>query len=83
MSNAVLELDERLETALEAYRKDNPEQDKLEGELQAAMRETLEVFLSERGYLTRKRKVPKSVGSGNSGIPDLAQRDEELLWSER
>ena len=81
MSNAVLDLDERLENALEAYRKDNPEQDKLEGELQAAMRETLEAFLSERGYL--KRKVPKSVGSVRSDFPDLPYRDEELLWSER
>jgi hypothetical protein len=71
----VLELDERLETALEAYRKDHQDSANIE------LREVLEVFLSERGYLKRKR--PKSMGMGRSGRPDLAEHDEELLWADR
>jgi hypothetical protein len=74
----VLELDERLETALEAYRKDHED-----SEPETVLREALEGFLIEHGYLTRKRKVPKSVGSVRSDFPDLPYRDEELLWSER
>jgi hypothetical protein len=73
----VLELDERLETALEAYRKDH------EASANTELREVLEAFLSERGYLERKRRLPRSVGIVKNGIPDLAERTEELLWSER
>jgi hypothetical protein len=42
----VLELDERLETALKAYCKDHED-----CETEAVLREALETFLSERGYL--------------------------------
>jgi hypothetical protein len=74
----MIELDERLETALEAYRKDHED-----SQTDTVLREALEEFLIEHGYLTRKRKVPKSVGSVRSDVPDLPYRDEELLWSER
>jgi hypothetical protein len=42
----VLELDERLENALEAYRKDHED-----SEPETVLREALEILLSERGYL--------------------------------
>lgn len=41
------------------------------------IREALEDFLRE--HREKPREVPSWVGAGRSGMPDLAERDEELL----
>ncbi len=41
------------------------------------IRDALESYVEKKQE--KKRTLPKWVGAGRSGIPDLAQRDEELL----
>lgn len=39
------------------------------------IREALSVYVAQRA----SRPLPRSVGMGRSGVPDLAEHDEELL----
>lgn len=49
------------------------QQDRAKAEL---IREALESYL---GAERKPRPLPRSVGMGRSGVPDLAEHDEELL----
>ena len=40
------------------------------------IREALEAYVERQ---TEPRRLPRSVGMGRSGVPDLAERDEEIL----
>ncbi len=49
------------------------QQDRPKAEL---IREALKAYISRE---QKPRKLPRSIGMGRSGMPDLAERDEELL----
>lgn len=34
-------------------------------------------------YLTKKKSLPNCVGMGNSGMSDLSERVDELLWQNK
>ena len=74
MKKVELMLDDLVAEALEKYQQEN-----LDGrELERAIGRVLWA----KGFL-EKRPLPRSVGIANSGCPDLAEHDEELLWADR
>lgn len=70
MKRTTVYLDERtdLELARIARQKERPKAE--------LIREALEHYLAREA---KPRRQPRSVGMGRSGVPDLAERDEELL----
>ena len=74
MKKVELMLDNLVAEALEKYQQENSDECELE--------RAIGRVLWAKGFL-EKRPLPKSVGIANSGRPDLAERDEELLWTDR
>jgi hypothetical protein len=73
MKKVELMLDDLVAEALEKYQQENSDE--------RALERAIGRVLWANGFL-EKRPLPRSVGMGHSGVPDLAQRDEELLWAE-
>ena len=73
MKKVELMLNDLVAEALEKYQQENSDERELE--------RAIGRVLWAKGFL-EKRPVPRSVGMVHSGIPDLAEHDEELLWSE-
>jgi hypothetical protein len=73
MKKVELMLDDLVAEALDKYQQENSDE--------CALERAIGRVLWAKGFL-EKRPLPQSVGMGHSGVPDLAQRDEELLWSE-
>jgi hypothetical protein len=74
MKKVELMLDDLVAEALEKYQQENSDERELE--------RAIGRVLWAKGFL-EKRPLPRSVGMGHSGVPDLAERDEELLWADR
>jgi hypothetical protein len=73
MKKVELMLDDLVVEAFEKYQQENSDE--------RALERAIGRVLWAKGFL-EKRPVPRSLGMGHSRIPDLAERDEELLWSE-
>lgn len=72
MKPTVIYLPEETETALQ--------------EIASQKGKTLSEIIQEivKEYsLTKKKSLPKCVGMGNSGISDLSERVDELLWQDK
>jgi hypothetical protein len=74
MKKVELMLDDLLAEAFEKYQQENSDEHALE--------RAIGRVLWTKGFL-EKRPLPRSVGMVHSEFPDLAERDEELLWADR